>query len=344
MEKQYPKISVVMPAYNAAKYIGTAINSFLKQDYKNKELIIVDDGSTDDTSSIIKDFVDNNSNIVCYNIVNSGSAKYPRDMAIVKSSGDLIIPLDADDILGEGYISHLYETMVNCNADIVFPKMLYFYNQDLDDIKKTLPESHIILNKGYKGRDLFIETIDGWKIGCNGGLYKRKIMSNLSYPQKQGGILMNGDEYDTRLYLLNAQCVAFSDAYYYYRNYTDSISKRVSVKLFQAIKTSVMLYELALGNFSADSLEVINAYQHMIRMRSFINIYIKNYFSFSKNERFEINSYFDIVKMKETYRDLNIKAHLNIIYNYIFTNKIIVPFLASLYIVCQNKSKRVSNE
>ncbi len=102
-------ISVVMPAYNASAYIGDAIRSVLNQTYGNWELIIVDDGSTDDTMQIADSYARKDSRISVYRQANQGGCA-ARNEALKHISGDYVQYLDADDMLDrEKFVTHLQE-------------------------------------------------------------------------------------------------------------------------------------------------------------------------------------------------------------------------------------------
>ena len=94
----YPKVSIIMPTYNQSKYIKEAITSVIKQTYKNWELIIVNDGSVDNTYDIIKPFLKNKKIKYFENKKNRGIA-FSRNIAIKNSSGKYVGHLDSDDIL-----------------------------------------------------------------------------------------------------------------------------------------------------------------------------------------------------------------------------------------------------
>lgn len=94
--KKNPLISVIMPAYNAEKYIRSAIDSILNQTYQNIELIIVEDVSTDDTLQIISEYKDPRVKVF-RNEVNQGIS-YSTNYAIRQSSGEYIALMDDDDI------------------------------------------------------------------------------------------------------------------------------------------------------------------------------------------------------------------------------------------------------
>jgi glycosyltransferase involved in cell wall biosynthesis len=95
-----PLVSVVIPVYNAARYIAEAIESVYAQNYESLEIIIVDDGSTDDTSAIIRSF----KNIRYVWQENQGVAS-ARNTGITESKGELIAFLDADDYWAPGKLN-----------------------------------------------------------------------------------------------------------------------------------------------------------------------------------------------------------------------------------------------
>ncbi|HPS56184.1 MAG TPA: glycosyltransferase family A protein, partial [Sedimentisphaerales bacterium] len=107
-----------MPAYNTANYIAEAIESVLLQDYTKLELIIVDDGSTDETAEVVKHYEDKR---IKYFRKKNGGASSARNLAIEKSTGQYIIPLDGDDRMTFDFVSqHLKTFEENPQADLVY--------------------------------------------------------------------------------------------------------------------------------------------------------------------------------------------------------------------------------
>jgi glycosyltransferase involved in cell wall biosynthesis len=92
----YPKVSVIMPMFNAEKYVGQAIDSILQQSYRNFELIIVNDCPTDRTMDIVKGYQDERIKII-NNEKNQGIS-YSRNVALANSKGKYIAIMDNDDI------------------------------------------------------------------------------------------------------------------------------------------------------------------------------------------------------------------------------------------------------
>lgn len=99
-----PLVSIIVPAYNQDQYLEEALQSVLNQSYQNWECIIVNDGSSDTTEEIAKQWVvkDNRFN---YYYKKNGGVSSARNLGILNSSGKYILPLDADDKLGDDYIS-----------------------------------------------------------------------------------------------------------------------------------------------------------------------------------------------------------------------------------------------
>lgn len=92
-----PLVSVIIPAYNAAKFIAKTIESVLSQTYKNIEVLVIDDGSQDATAEIVRSIAQKDSRVVLLQQENSGVAA-ARNLGIDKSKGEFIAPIDADDI------------------------------------------------------------------------------------------------------------------------------------------------------------------------------------------------------------------------------------------------------
>ncbi|MCH7972556.1 MAG: glycosyltransferase family 2 protein [Bacteroidetes bacterium] len=96
--KNTPLISVVIPSYNSSEFIRETIESVLNQTYKNFEIIVVDDESSDNTVSILKDLSNKNKRINYYQISHNGRPSVPRNYGVEKSNGKFVAFLDADDI------------------------------------------------------------------------------------------------------------------------------------------------------------------------------------------------------------------------------------------------------
>lgn len=103
-------ISIIMPAYNAEKYIRNAIESIISQTYKDWELLIIDDNSSDNTLKIIASYSNDNRIKVFKNMANLGPAK-ARNLGLDNAKGEYIAFLDADDFLCEEKLESQFKFM-----------------------------------------------------------------------------------------------------------------------------------------------------------------------------------------------------------------------------------------
>ncbi len=111
MNKSVPKVSVIVPCYNDGKYLNDALQSVLHQSYGNFEIVLVDDGSTDAfTLKLLKEI--QNPKIRIFFKEHSG-VSMTRNYAIAKATGELILPLDADDLLGESFLNEAVPVLNN---------------------------------------------------------------------------------------------------------------------------------------------------------------------------------------------------------------------------------------
>ncbi|WP_259681110.1 glycosyltransferase family 2 protein [Limosilactobacillus fermentum] len=100
------KVSIIIPAYNAEKYLEQCLDSVCEQTYKNIEILIVNDGSTDSTGKIIEKYASKDSRIQFFHNENHG-VSYSRNYAIEHSTGTYIAPVDSDDIIAPGYYRNI---------------------------------------------------------------------------------------------------------------------------------------------------------------------------------------------------------------------------------------------
>ncbi len=92
-------VSVIMPVYNSEKYISEAVESVLSQTYQNWEILVIDDGSTDNTKSIVESYIAKDTRIKYISLGhNSGGPARPRNIGITNASGEYIAFLDSDDL------------------------------------------------------------------------------------------------------------------------------------------------------------------------------------------------------------------------------------------------------
>ncbi len=120
------KVSIIIPAYNCEEYLADAIESVLSQTYATWECIVVDDGSSDNTSDIAENYAQKDNRISCLHQQNRG-LPFTRNIAIAHSTGDYILPLDGDDKIAPTFIEKSVEYFEkHPNTRIVYCRLNLF--------------------------------------------------------------------------------------------------------------------------------------------------------------------------------------------------------------------------
>lgn len=219
--KDNPLVSVIIPAYNAAKYIAEAIESVLIQNYKNFELIIIDDGSTDQTKDIIASFKDDR--IRYYYQDNSGLAA-AYNAGIKNSKGVFIIKLDIDDMMTPDFISkHLMEFEHHPEAELV-------YCDDCLVAEDTKP-IRVIERPEYTDRKLLIRDLfrRGFPVVPFRTCIRRGVFEKIGFFEES---LRMAEDYDMMRRFVKADLKAhhLKGAFYIRRLTSDSLSRNFSIE------------------------------------------------------------------------------------------------------------------
>ncbi|MGL4252976.1 MAG: glycosyltransferase family 2 protein, partial [Fusobacteriaceae bacterium] len=166
MEKS---ISVVVAVYNGEKYIERCIDSIINQEFKNLEIIIIDDGSQDETENLCKKYL-GIQNLKYIKVQNGGCSK-ARNIGIENALGEYIVFVDADDYLEKNMYKDMYRCAIENNADIVvsgFKKVRE--NRELEDV--LIPQKSDYMESFFK---LIAKDDDSFYPVWN-KLYKRAIL------------------------------------------------------------------------------------------------------------------------------------------------------------------------
>lgn len=156
-----PAISVIIPLYNAGKFIGECLNSLLAQTFRDFEVIVVDDCSTDNSVAIVEGYTPKFGGRLQLSKTktNSGGGGYvPRNIGLSLASGEYIYFLDADDFIVETALEILYTAATEYNSDVVYVSACYFFDsyKNLKNIFDIATAN--ILNQGLE--DKMTVTVD----------------------------------------------------------------------------------------------------------------------------------------------------------------------------------------
>ena len=122
-----PKVSLIIPVYNAEKYLQECLDSAINQTLENIEIIIVNDGSTDNSLTICKRYSQKDSRIKLISQKNSGVA-VARNIALQTATGEYIAFMDSDDYIDKNMLFDMYTKAKRDNADIVTCQFKHIQN------------------------------------------------------------------------------------------------------------------------------------------------------------------------------------------------------------------------
>ncbi|MCL2074764.1 MAG: glycosyltransferase [Marinilabiliaceae bacterium] len=231
-------ISIIIPCHNIVGYLEACLNSCLLQTHKNIEIIVLNDGSEDETEEIINHYALLDKRIVPIHKHNEGVAK-TRQIGVEKASGEYIFFLDGDDYLPLNAIEILANEMSNSNADMVI-------GQGLEEIKIGYDIVKTVNNEQLTGRQLINKILTDRFFGIWGILYKRSLFDEQINFHCD---LKNGEDAVLLMQLANksklVQCT--NKIIYFYRNRKTSVTKEPTDQNFlDSIKCRFMVENYAI--------------------------------------------------------------------------------------------------
>lgn len=235
MNNQY-KVSVIVPVYNASHYLEDCIKSVLAQTYENLEVILVDDGSIDNSYEICERFSNLDQRVICFRNINHG-VSYSRNFGIKNSTGFFIVFLDSDDYMLPDCVERLVLCYQNNEPDIVIGGLKLVYNSHTIDLKLPLITLRFCdsLNFFYKQ----IESNHGFDAPV-GKLFIRSLIieKNIFFNEK---IAILEDQSFVSSYLAFCKQVSFIDScsYCYIQRDENSLVKKYNPNYIEAVEYKV---------------------------------------------------------------------------------------------------------
>lgn len=217
------KVSVIVPVYNVEEYLSKCLVSLVKQELKEIEIIVINDGSPDDSQSIIDEYQKKFPNIKAYKKENSGLSD-TRNMGIKYAKGEYIAFVDSDDSVTPDMYLKMYEKAKTEDFDIVTCDVKYVYS-DHEDIIKTTP---------YKDTSNIKELfIDFYPAVCT-KLFKRELLVNNNMLFKSG-VWYEDVEFMYRLLPYVKNVGVIHEPFYEYLQREKSITSTISPKVYDYI-------------------------------------------------------------------------------------------------------------
>ena len=217
-----PKISLIVPVYNAEQYLSRCIDSILAQEFTDFELILVNDGSTDDSLTICRKYEDKDSRVIVLDKPNGGASS-ARNRGLEVAKGDYICFVDADDYVSQNYLGDLYQDMCRENGIVL---VMHGMIQVKGDHQAVISLSK---SKTYKLDDgTFFNDINLFKFcGPCCKLFSREIIVDKRIRFSEDIICAEDFDFMAK-YMTLCKKVRIADVNnYYYVAHADSVSTRI---------------------------------------------------------------------------------------------------------------------
>ena len=222
------KVSVIIAAYNIEEYIERCIESVINQSEIEIEIIIVNDGSTDNTLNIIKKMSDLDERIIIINQKNQGLVE-ARKRGLKNANGKFILFLDGDDWLENNCVEELYKTAIDKNADVV----LYNAYKAYEDKKETFNTFNKNLIDDIKKNPIKNLLLDNISPTIWSKFIKRSFIeeNNIKFPEN----ISYAEDLATvsNIFINNPKIVFNENRLYNYYHRDNSISNKVSSKVLE---------------------------------------------------------------------------------------------------------------
>lgn len=271
------EISIIVPVYNVEKYLERCLKSLLSQTFENYEIILIDDGSSDNSGKICDDYAKRYEKIRVIHQKNAGLSA-ARNVGIKQSIAPYILFVDSDDTIDEFACKKLYETMMKENVDIVRANSIIVKEGKFFPEKKK----NVISGKVYNGLEFLVRNIQNGTMSMCApySLYKKDIIekSNLFFKE---GILHEDELWTPQIYLEASEVVWLDYDFYYHYIRENSIthSKNKSRNANDLINICFTLYK-RYEKLDKENRRILNDYLCMLYLNA---VFIGNH---KKEDRF----------------------------------------------------------
>lgn len=220
-----PIVSVIVPVYNVEKYLGKCIESIIEQDYSNLEIIIVDDGTPDNSGKIADDYAKKDDRIKVIHKENGGVAS-ARNVGMDAAVGEFILFVDSDDWISKDHVSHLMYVQSINDADMCLTTEFFTQKTDVQEEKDIIET----MEPAEAAALLLSPKV---VVGTYNKLYRRAWLNENNLRQNEK--LFSGEGLNfivTVAQYANHVNVSNRKIYYYRRNVSESATTKFNIKMF----------------------------------------------------------------------------------------------------------------
>lgn len=305
------KLSIIIPVYNVEKYLCICLESIFESTFRDYELILVDDGSTDNSGIVCDDYAKKDERIKVIHTKNGGVSK-ARNIGIKAANTKLITFIDADDFISKTFLENLYhETCVNCDVDFVEAGCTNYVDGKISNIEQYYDY--------YSGGDMD-KLFHVYRGLVFSKLFKTSILknNNISFPEF---VFSGEDQLFTTKYLAHIKSYSLlpETGYYYRRDNLSSITHSNSRQTYeQSVKGFIYFYDSMVDYLKTHKNENPNSHCRLPQLADYLSFTI---FQLYKSN---LSSHKRIEHLRKDFK----QDHLNTLkYVYGQKNKILFFFL-----------------
>lgn len=277
-------MSVIVPVYNAEKYIATCVESILSQTLQELEVIFINDGSTDQSRQIIENYKKVNPQIKLINQENQG-VSMARNAGLQAATGEYVGFVDADDYIEKDMYSTLHNAAVQSNCDVVISNFESEIEGHKVITRYPFPLNTILI-RDYIEREIltyFLKS-DQLNTACN-KLYKRKVINDnkVKFPEK---VALGEDGLFNMRFFKHALCTIYLDyTGYYYREVAGSATRNIVEKDY--FKRALEMYTLDISDFgiSPKRVKQLRSIRLINSVMAYAYVYLKSSKELSFSQR-----------------------------------------------------------
>lgn len=344
------KFSIIIPVYNSEKYIQKCINSILNQTYDNYEIIIINDGSTDNTLNIINSNYKKRNNMIIVNKENQG-VSVARNLGIQHAKGEWITFLDADDWIEDNTLE-IINQKIESNSEIELIQNNIYISNNHKSSNKYKVCANLIKKESTQKKEI-IETIIcinygskkyGEKYGncrCIGGkFYKKSLLidNKISFPN--GMVTFEDGIFNLYAYFYSCATLIFNKNLYHYRQHSTSATHQIVNNQFERNSRIILEIMNFINNCKTENYNESFYYCcYELLLILLKNNYLKEDYRKFIKKMLKIEFYKNSVKNVK-YKFLNIKDKIKL---FLLRNKLYY-LLRCFYLINSNKTYRIEEK
>ena len=260
------KITVIVPVYNVEHYLDKCLDSLINQTYKNLEIIVINDGSTDNSGIICQEYAQKDNRIIYIEKENGGLSD-ARNVGLDKMTGSYVTFIDSDDWVESDYVEVLYNKLIEYQADIAIgnyysyneDEAMYYFNINGESYYEKLYDNISIFENLYDSKQMKSFSL----ISACGKLYKAKLFDDIRFDK---GKLGEDGYINQKLYLLVQKVIYINQGLYAYRQRSGSITKTWTEKWMHALVDAMSERITLLANMGYPLEKHLAVYRQMLEV------------------------------------------------------------------------------